>query len=124
MRIDLHRLYYNASQYEKITLRDPACAASYSAGYITLGSIPNYCGSTRHETKRHIIYTNEVIMKARQNSDMTARDHDEVIQFSCKYERDSVVSGSSFLPVSKISWNECESHSLFRSILFVKQSSK
>jgi len=106
MRIDLNRQYYNVSHYEKITLRDPVCAASYSPGYITLGSVPNYCGSTRQQTKGHIIYTNEVIMKAKQNSDMITRDHDEVIQFSCKYERDSTVSGSSFLPVSRISGNE------------------
>ena len=108
MRIDLNRQYYNLSQYETITLRDPACAASYSPGYITLGSVPNYCGSTRQETKGHIIYTNEVIMKAKQNADTVTRDHDEVIQFSCKYERDSAVSGSSFLPVSRIYGNECK----------------
>ena len=115
MRIDLNRQYYNASQYEKITLRDPICAAWYSPGYITLGSVPNYCGATRQETKEHIIYTNEVIMRAKQKSDMITRNHDEAIQFSCRYKTDSVVSGSSFLPVSRISGNECESHSLFRS---------
>ena len=116
MRIDLNRQYYNVSHYEKITLRDPVCAASYSPGYITLGSVPNYCGSTRQQTKGHIIYTNEVIMKAKQNSDMITRDHDEVIQFSCKYKRDSTVSGSSFLPVSRISGNECKSYFFCRSM--------
>jgi len=106
MRIILNGLYYNASQYETITLRDPGCAASYITRDIVLGSVPNYCGSTRQETKGHIIYTNEVIMKAKQNADMVTRAHDEVIQFSCKYRRDSTVSGSSFLPVSRISGNE------------------
>ena len=115
MRIDLNRQFYNVSRYETITLRDPVCAASHSPGHITLGSVPNYCGSTRQETKEHIIYTNVVLMKAKQNSDIVTRDHDEVIKFSCKYRRDSTVSGSSFLPLSRISGNECKSCFLFRS---------
>ena len=108
MRIDLDRKYYDTSLYQSITLRDKTCTASYGSSFISLGSVPNYCGSTRHETKNHIIYTNEVILTAKQTSDMITRDHDEVIQFSCKFEKKGYVSGASYLPVSKITGNECK----------------
>lgn len=108
MRIDLDRKFYDASLYQLITLRDPSCWASYGRRFISLGSVPNYCGSTRQEVGNHIIYTNEVILTAKQNSDMITRDHDEVIQFSCKYEKKGYVSGASYLPVSRITGNECK----------------
>ena len=108
MRIDLYRQYFNASRYETITLRDRACRASYSTGLITLGSVPKYCGGTRRETQKYIIYTNDVILTAKQNADMVTRDHDEIIQFSCRYDRNGYASGTSFLPISRISGNECK----------------
>ena len=108
MRIDLFREYYDTSRYKKITLRNPTCEAYYSSRFITLGSIPNSCGATRKETPKHIVYTNEVILTARQTSDMVTRDHDEIIQFSCKYERDGFTNGASYLPVSQIKVNECK----------------
>lgn len=106
MRIDLFPQFYDASRYSKISLRDKRCTAHVWSNAISLGSTPNACGGTREETSKYIIYKNEVILKVRQSSGMITRDHDEVIEFSCKYERDGYTSAASFLPVSSIKGNE------------------
>ncbi|XP_065068293.1 uromodulin-like isoform X2 [Rhopilema esculentum] len=106
MRVILDTKYFNASEFSRITLRDPYCSAYISSSYISLGSVPNGCGASREETQRHIIYRNEVIMTAKQEEGMITRDHDQSIDVSCIYDRDGFGSSVSYDPIRKVSGNE------------------
>ena len=60
-------------------------------------------------------------MKAKLDSGIVSRDHDMEIDVSCKYDRDGIVSGASFKPISKIKINE--SKLIFHyQLLFVSES--
>ena len=106
MRVILDTNYFNASEFSRITLRDPYCSAYISSSYISLGSVPNGCGASREETKRHIIYRNEVVMTAKQEEGMITRDHDQSIDVSCIYDRDGFGTSVSYDPIRKVSGNE------------------
>ena len=106
MEIQLSRNSFNASKYKSITLKDKNCPSSMSLNRITLGSKLDSCGTTRRETTSQIIYTNEAILVANQDSSIITRDHDQVISFSCTYNKDGYTNQTSFAAVRRITGNE------------------
>jgi len=99
IRVELDKKYFNASKYGSITLRNNICRAVVSNNKITLGSNPKGCGATMTETAHHIIFENDVILKAKlSGSEMISREHDQSISIRCVYKRSDFV-GVSFDPV-------------------------
>ncbi len=115
MRIELDRHFFQVSDYSNITLRDTWCRASWwsTSRYISLGTIPSQCGSTREETYDHIIYRNEVVLKAKPTSGLITRDNDMRIRLSCSYKKTGNVSSVSFKPISTVNVTEGICRSLF-----------
>ena len=101
MEIQLSRQEFNVSKYQNITLKSSSCRAVISASYITLGSKPNLCGSTKQETSTHIIYTNQVFLTVKQGNNLISRDEDQAIMFSCSYKKEGHASKKTFVPVSR-----------------------
>ena len=84
--------YFNASKYGSITLRNNSCKAVVSNNKIALGSIPKGCGATMTETAHHIIFENDVILKAKlSESKRISREHDQSISIRCVYKRSGFV---------------------------------
>ncbi|XP_065065139.1 ZP domain-containing protein-like [Rhopilema esculentum] len=98
MRIEIDRKFLNASKYSTINLLDSKCKARLSSSKIILDTLPHLCGSKRIETKDHIIYQNEVYMKAKPTGKLVTREHDVRVSFSCHYKKTAVLSQKSFDP--------------------------
>ena len=97
--VELDTKYFNASKYGSITLRNNSCRAVVSSNKISLGSSPKGCGATMTETAHHIIFENDVILKAKlSGSELISREHDQSIAIRCVYKRSDFV-GVSFDPV-------------------------
>ena len=109
MRIELDRNFFNVSAYSSITFRDSRCRATWSSSFISLGTIPSQCGSTREETYDNIIYRNTVIMRAKTTQGLITRESDIKIRLTCSYKRTGNVSSVSFKPISKVNVTEGKS---------------
>ena len=106
MRIDLDRKYYDISLYSSITLRNPSCTATYTAHYVTLGSVPGACGSVQKETSSHIVFENEVILTAKSANGMITRNYDEKVSFQCRYNKNGQVSLIGYKPMTSVNASE------------------
>ena len=106
MRIDLDRKYYDMSLYSSITLRNPSCTATYTANYVTLGSVPGACGSVQKETSSHIVFENEVLLTAKSLNGMITRNYDERISFQCRYDKNGQVSSNGYQPMTSVNATE------------------
>ena len=115
MRIDIDRKYLDPAKYSLISLLDASCKATTSKTQITLETTPQLCGSSRIETKDHIVYENEAYMKARPTGALITREHDVRIRFKCSYNRSDAMSVNAFLPLTSIDVQEGEAilHCLF-----------
>ena len=106
MRIEIDRTFFNASKYSTINLLDSKCKARLSSSKIILDTLPHLCGAKRVETNDHIIYQNEVYMKAKPTGKLVTREHDVRISFSCHYKKTAVLSQKSFDPQTIIDVKE------------------
>ena len=113
IRVELDRKYFSPSKYGSITLRNSSCRAVVSNNKIILGSNPKGCGATMTETAQHIVFENDVVLKAKlTGSEIASREHDQSISIRCMYKRSDFV-GVSFDPVTEYKGYEGSAQQIF-----------
>ena len=108
MEIQLDKTTYNITSYESMTLHDSKCKANQSLTHIILSTVLTSCGTTKSENQTHIVYSNKVMLSAKEaaSNEIITRDEDKAISFSCAYSKDGYASGASFVPITRVIANE------------------
>ena len=101
MEVTFERGIFTTLNAENISLDAPACSASESPQFISIGTALNECGTKFYETEDTIVFSNVVHKDAELVSGKITREHDCEFPLNCSYSKTKFLS-LQFVPEGRL----------------------